>query len=176
MRPKAVLVGEQADWVRRMHKCLDQMKVRVHHAVSDTQGAPGMAILRAIVGGERDPGKLAKLRDPGCRRSQEEMAEFLTGHGRSDHLFNLEQSLLTYDALGERMAAYEKEIQRRPRALAPPARKGVEAPPLADRNKRKAMKRRDREDQRQKLFRRAGADLTTIDGIGVETAEAILRE
>ena len=56
-RQKEALVKEQADWVRRMHKCLDQMNVRVHHAVSDTQGATGMAILRAIVGGERDPQK-----------------------------------------------------------------------------------------------------------------------
>jgi transposase len=76
VRQKTVLVREQADWVRRMHKCLDQMNVRVHHAVKDTQGTTGMAILRAIVEGERDPRKLAKLRDPRCRNSEEQIAAF----------------------------------------------------------------------------------------------------
>ena len=74
VRQKAVLVSEQADWTRRMHKSLDQMNVRVHHAVSDLQGTTGMAIIRAIVGGERDPKKLAGLRDPRCRNSQERIA------------------------------------------------------------------------------------------------------
>jgi transposase len=175
-RQKEALVKEQADWVRRMHKCLDQMNVRVHHAVSDTQGATGMAILRAIVGGERDPQKLAKLRDPGCQHSEEEIAEFLNGNWRSDHLFNLQQSLLTYDSLRERITAYEQEIQQRLQRLAPPGRKEAEAPPLASCNKRRMMKQRHQEDKRQALFRMAGVDLTTIDGIGVETAEVILSE
>jgi transposase len=176
VRQKAVLVREQADWVRRMHKCLDQMNVRVHHAVSDTQGVTGMAIIRAIGGGERDPSKLAKLRDPGCRHSEKEIAEFLTGHWRSNHLFNLEQSLLMYDGIAERIAAHEKEIQQRMERLTPQERKDTQAPPLANREKRKAMKRRDQEGKRQKLYRMVGADLTTIDGVGVETAEVIVSE
>ncbi|MGA2136323.1 MAG: transposase [Bryobacteraceae bacterium] len=61
VRQKAVLVREQADRVRRMHKCLDQMNVRVHHALCDTQGVTGMATIRAIVGGQRDAKELAKL-------------------------------------------------------------------------------------------------------------------
>jgi hypothetical protein len=176
VRQKAVLVRAQADWVRRMHKCLDQMNVRVHHAVTDTQGVTGMRILRAIVGGERDPGKLAQLRDPGCRQSEQQIAEFLTGHWRSDHLFNLEQSLLMYDTIAERIAAHEQEIQQRMERLTPPQRKDAEAPPLPNRDKRKAMKRRHQEGKRQKLYRLVGADLTTIDGIGVETAEVIVSE
>src|SRR5271170_898600 len=172
VRQKAVLVREQADWVRRMQKCLDQMNVRVHHAVSDTQGATGMAIVRAIVGGERDARKLAQLRDPGCRHSEEEIAEFLRGHWRSDHLFNLKQSLL----IGERIVAHEQEIQQRMERLTPPDRKDAEVPALANREKRKTMKRRHQEGRRQTLYRMLGADLTTIDGVGVETAEVIVSE
>ena len=55
------------DWVRRIQKSLDQMNVCVHHAVSDITGVTGMAIIRAIVDGERDPRTLAKMRD---RRSK----------------------------------------------------------------------------------------------------------
>lgn len=176
VRQKAVLVAEQSDWVRRMHKCLDQMNVRVHHAVSDTQGTTGMAIIRAIVGGERDAGKLAELRDARCHNSKEQIAAFLTGHWRSDHLFNLQQSLQMYDSIADRIAAYEQEIRQRMEQLTPPGRQQAQALPLPNREKRKAMKRRAQENKRQALYRMVGADLTTIDGIGVETAEVIVSE
>jgi transposase len=69
VRDKANLVAESGDWVRRMHKSLDQMNVRLHRAVAEVDGMTGMAILRAIVNGERDPDKLAQLRDRRCHRT-----------------------------------------------------------------------------------------------------------
>ena len=176
VRQKAVLVRQQADWIRRMHKCLDQMNVRVHHAVKDTQGATGMAMLRAIVAGERDARNLAKLRDRGCQKSEAEMVELLSGNWRSDHLFNLKQHMGMYDNAASQIAVYEKEIQRRMQEITPTERKDIAAPPLAKIEKRKTMKRRGQEEKRQELYRVLGADLTTIDGIGVETVEVILSE
>jgi transposase len=176
VRDKAILAAEQSDWLRRIQKCLDQMNVRVHHAVSDMSGTTGLGIVRAIVAGERDPLKLAELRDPRCQKSREEIAAFLAGHWRPDHLFSLGQSLKLYDTLAERIADYEREIQLRMRQLSPPGSEGKQAPPLPNREKRKAMKRRGQEDKRQDLFRMLGNDLTTVDGIGTETAEAIVSE
>jgi hypothetical protein len=75
VRDKANLVGESGDWVRRMQKSLDQMNVRVHRAVASIQGTTGTAMVRAIAEGERDARELAKLRDPRCRKSEEEIAE-----------------------------------------------------------------------------------------------------
>ena len=92
------LVAESSDWVRRMQKSLDQMNVRVHRAVSDIDGVTGMAIVQAIVAGERDARKLAKLRDPRCRKSEQEIAEQLSGHWREDHLFSLRQAVKMYQA------------------------------------------------------------------------------
>jgi hypothetical protein len=96
-----------------MQKSLDQMNVRVHRAVSDIDGATGMGILRAIVGGERDAQKLAKLRNRRCSKTEQEIAEQLSGHWREDHLFSLQQALKMYDAVQERIAAYEQEIVRK---------------------------------------------------------------
>jgi len=110
VRDKASLVAERSDWVRRMQKSLDQMNVRVHRAVSDIDGVTGMAILRAIAGGERDAQKLAKLRNRGCSKTEQEIAEQLSGHWRADHVFSLQQALKMYDAVQERIAAYEQEI------------------------------------------------------------------
>lgn len=176
VRAKAVLVAEQSDWQRRMHKCLDQMNVRVHHAVSDVSGTTGMAIIRAIVQGERDPKQLAKYRDPRCSKSEEQIAALLTGHYRQDHLFNLKSSLKMFDSAGEMIEAYEQEIQKRMQDLIPSANVDKSAPPPRNPEKKKAIKRRNQESRRQTLFQLAGVDLTTIDGIGVETAEAILTE
>ena len=83
------MVEQRSDWIRRMQKCLDQMNICEHHAVSDITGTTGMAIIQAIVNGERDPHVLAKLRDPRCRETEEQIAEQLTRNWRLEHLFNL---------------------------------------------------------------------------------------
>lgn len=176
VRDKAVLVGEAADWLRRMQKSLDQMNVRVHRAVSDLDGATGMAILRAIVAGERDPLKLASLRDPRCRRSEQEIAGELTGHWREDHLFSLKHALGMYDAIQRNIAEYEREILRRLREMTPPERRKGPPPPAPNPQKSKSFRKRGQEPARNALFRMSGVDLTRIDGVGVETVEVVLSE
>src|SRR6516164_6471417 len=154
VRDKANLVAESGDWVRRMQKSLDQMNVRVHRAVSDIDGVTGMAILRAIALGERDAQKLAQLRDRRCSKTQQEIAEQLTGHWREDHLFSLQQL---------------EEMEE-------PGQRGETPPPLNNANKAKAIKRRGQEAKRQALYRMSGVDITQIDAIGVETVEVVLSE
>lgn len=176
VRDKANLVAESGDWLRRMQKSLDQMNVRVHRAVSDIDGVTGMAILRAIAGGERDAKKLAQLRDPRCNKTEEEIAEQLSGHWREDHLFSLGQALKMYDAVQERIAAYEKEILRKLEEMEGDEQQGQTAPPLKNANKGKAIKKRGQEPMRQALYRMSGVDATQIDAIGVETLEVVLSE
>ena len=176
VRDKANLVAESGDWLRRMQKSLDQMNVRVHRAVSDLDGATGMAILRAIAGGERDARKLATFRDARCSKTQQEIAEQLTGHWREDHLFSLQQALKMYDAVQERIAAYEKEIVRKLGEMERDQQRGQTAPPLHNTNKTKAIKRRGQESKRQALYRMSGVDITQIDALGVETVEVVLSE
>jgi len=176
VRDKANLVAESGDWVRRMQKSLDQMNVRVHRAVSAIDGATGMAILRAIAAGERDAHKLAKLRDPHCHKSEEEIAEQLSGHWREDHLFSLRQALKMYDAVQERIAAYEQEILRRLGEMEHEQSRGQTAPPIHNANKARLIQSRGQEPKRQALYRMSGVDVTQIDAIGVETVEVVVSE
>ncbi len=176
VRDKGTLVSESGDWVRRMQKSLDQMNVRVHRAVSDVNGVTGLAILRAIVAGERDPQKLAKLRDPHCRKSEEEIAEQLSGHWRGDHLFSLEQSLKMYDAIQQRIAAYEQEILRQLAVMQPEELREQPAPKVNNPEKAKAIQKRGEEPMREALYRTSGVDLTGIDAIGVETVQVVVSE
>src|ERR1700751_3878622 len=176
VRDKANLVAESGDWLRRMQKSLDPMNVRVHRAVSDLDGVTGMAILRAIAGGERDAQKLAQRRDPRCSKTEQEIGEQLRGHWREDHLFSLQQALPMYDAVEERIAAYEKEILRKLGDMEREEQRGQTAPPLQNANKANMIKKRGQEPIRQALYRMSGVDATHIDAIGVETLEVVLSE
>jgi len=159
-----------------MQKSLDQMNVRVHRAVSDIDGATGMAILRAIAAGERDARKLAELRDARCRKSEEEIAEQLSGHWREDHLFSLQQALQMYDAIEQRIGDYEREILRRLAVMEREDLRDQPPPPVQNRQKAKAIKKRGEEPMREALFRASGVDLTSIDAIGVETVQVVVSE
>ncbi|HEY6368984.1 MAG TPA: IS110 family transposase [Candidatus Sulfotelmatobacter sp.] len=176
VRDKANLVAESGDWLRRMQKSLDQMNVRVHRAVSDIDGVTGMAILRAIAGGERDAHKLAQLRDRRCSKTEPEIAEQLSGHWREDHLFSLQQALKMYDAVQERIAAYEQEILRKLGEMEREELHEPTAPALQNANKARTIKYRGQEAKRQALYRMSGVDMTQIDAIGVETVEVVLSE
>jgi hypothetical protein len=72
-----------------------------------------MAIIKAIVAGERDSRKLAQLRDGRCHKSEEEIAAQLSGHWREDHIFSLKQALKMYEAIQQRIAGYESELLRK---------------------------------------------------------------
>lgn len=176
IRERNTMVDQRSDWVRRMQKYLDQMNVCVHHAVSDITGVTGMAIIRAIVNGERDPHALAGLRDPRCQKSEEQIAEELTGNWRSEHLFNLRQALKMYDQLCAVTADYDTEILAYIATLHPEDPGDTSAPPPTSKTKARNLTKRGQEPLRQALYRLSGCDLTSIDGIGVDTASVIASE
>src|SRR6266436_8701302 len=57
--------------IQRMQKTLTEMNVQLSNVLSDLSGASGMAIMHAILEGERDPWSLAALADPQVKASQE---------------------------------------------------------------------------------------------------------
>lgn len=175
-RERSTLVAERTRIVQRLQKALDQMNVQVHHAVTDLTGQTGQAIVRAIVAGERDPQRLAALRDRRCKKSAAEMAAHLTGTWREEHVFNLRMGLRRYDELTAVLAEYDAQLARWMSEQTPVERQGVAVPAHPTPAKAKALARRGEEPQRHRLFRWAGADLTRIDGVGVTAAEIILTE
>jgi transposase len=176
IRERGTLTQSAADWIRRMQKCLDQMNICVHHAVADLTGVTGMAIVRAIVAGERDPKILAGLRDPRCHKSVEQIAAHLEGNWRSEHVFVLGQALQTYDFLQARIAEFDQEIMRSLSALERAPMEARDAAAAVPPEKMRRMRKRGQAPLHEALCRMSGADLTTIDGIGVETAQIVLSE
>jgi transposase len=175
-RQLANLVEERTRCVQWMQKALDQMNVQVHRAVTDLTGTTGMAIVRAIVAGERDPLRLAALRNHRCHKSVEEIARYLTGTWRDDHLFNLRSALDLHDQIERLIASYEARLMDAMAALQPDERKDAPVPAHPNPRKERDIKNHGDQMARTALWRFSGMDLTRIDGIGVGAARVILTE
>lgn len=175
-RQMANLIAERSRCVLWMQKALDQMNVQVHRAVSDLTGATGMAIVRAIVAGERDPARLAAHRDRRCKKPVEQIAEYLTGNWREEHLFNLGSALRLYDTMQDTIASYECRLLEEIKALQPPEREHESVPSHPNPKKEQSIRKRGNTSMRETLYRFAGVDLTRIDGISTGTAQVVLTE
>jgi len=92
LRQRERLLDYAASHIQHMQKALMQMNLQLHHVVTDITGATGMAIIRAIVAGERDPAVLAANRDPRCYASLETISQALVGNDREEHIFALTQA------------------------------------------------------------------------------------
>ena len=102
VRQRSMKAGDQARAVLHMQKALAQMNLLLTNVVSDITGKTGLAILRAIVSGERDPLKLAELRDRRVKADQATIERSLHGNWREEHLLALAQAVAHYDFLGGR--------------------------------------------------------------------------
>lgn len=170
VRQRENLVAEASRRVLRMQKALDQMNLQLHKVVSDITGETGLAILAAIVKGERDPHVLAAMRNYRCRSTADEIAKALVGNWREEHLFCLAQELAAYEFLQEQIAACEKASLHAMARL-----EAKEAP--ANLSPRKPGKRRTSKDTlREALFVAAGVDLTKVSGLDSTVIQTIVAE
>jgi transposase len=188
LRHRSNLVAGCGVQVQHMQRALDQMNIHLHHVVSDLDGETGLAILEAILAGERDPKELVKLRDARCHKSTvEEMEGALKGDWREEHLFVLKQSLAGYRALQAQIVecdtAMEKVLERvavNPAAVpeAERPRNPVAAPEVRAQPKRKKRTRGNtpRQDLTAQLQRICGVDLTRIVGFNVLSVLIIISE
>jgi hypothetical protein len=127
-RLRAEHVREASTTIQRMQKALTQMNVQLANVISDISGVSGMAIIRAIVDGERDPAKLSQLCDRRIRATPEEVAKSLEGNWRPDLLFILSQQLRNYDHFQKQIELCDQQLQLHIRALpnATPIRQPLE--------------------------------------------------
>ena len=176
-RHRSSLIEIASVHVQHMHKALTQMNLQIHHVLSDITGLSGMAIIEAIVAGERSPVRLAALCNQRVRSDQETVIKSLVGNYRSEHLFTLKQSLNAYKHYQELIADCDREIERLMRLL----NGKIDPPPSSpatptDPRFQKRSKNQFRFDMASELTRVFGVDLTTIPGISGLTAHTLLAE
>jgi transposase len=173
-RHRDSLVSDASRLILRMQKALEQMNVKLTEVLSDITGVTGMAILRAIVAGQRDPHVLARLRQAGCKNDEATIALALQGTWRPEHLFELRQCLEVYDYYQSRIAECDQALEAHLQTLALPQK-------LAPLDEGKSAGRRRRGNElrfaaRERLYEMAGVDLTAIEGIEANSALVILSE
>ena len=162
-------MSEHARRVQLMQKALTQMNVQLATVLAELDGWSGMAIMRAIVEGERDPQDLAALCDKRVHASQEQIALSLQGNWRVEHLLCLANALAEYDFLQGLVDKCDVELER---VLKDLARHSGELP----KSKKRGGKNAPSFDLRTALYHFAGVDLTRIGGIDVQTALVALTE
>jgi transposase len=161
--------------LQHMQKALDQMNLQIHHVISDLSGTTGLAIVDAILAGERDPHELARLRDWRIKASEETIVKSLVGDYREEHLYVLRQSLECYRMYQKLIQDLDVKVKHSMGRL--PAKVDPAAKPLAkERNPRKTPRRTEPLDLRLELYRAFGVDLTQVPGINALTAQALLTE
>jgi hypothetical protein len=112
LRVRADHVTQAASCVQLMQEALDRMNVKLHDAISSLAGASGMAVMRAIVAGERNPAALLALCDIQIRRAKAELVEeSLRGTWRVEHIFALEQALQSWDHYQRLIAECDRRIE-----------------------------------------------------------------
>ncbi len=178
LRQRGLLVEFAAEHIRHMQKALTQMNLKLEKVLSDITGVTGMSIINAILAGERDPVKLARLRHENCHHDEATIARALTGEWRDEHLFALRQSRDLYRSTQMLIAECDTRIEatlqtwtdREP--LTPPDR---QLPPAKPKHRGHKKGTPDFDAQRL-LERKVGVDLTRITGIDAHTALKIISE
>lgn len=110
LRQRENLVAAAAMCVQHMQKALTEMNIQLANVISDISGTTGMAILRDIVRGERDPERLARHKHARIRASHQEIARSLEGTWREELLFVMAQSLELYDTYQEKIQLCDQRI------------------------------------------------------------------
>ena len=168
-RQREVLLTEQASWVQRMQRALVQMNIQLTEVISDVMGQTGQAIIRDIVAGQREPKVLARHRHRRVKASEQDIVRALTGNWREEHLFVLKQALAMYDDIAAHLRECEAKLGT---LLAERSAASVDI----GKTPRVGSKARAEHDVRQQLANWAGADLTRINGLGLDSVMKLLSE
>lgn len=172
-RHRQTLIEQAATAIEHMKKALTEMNIRIDQAVSDVTGKTGMMIIRAILQGERDPQVLATMRDPRCAKSEERIAEDLTGKYTDHHLFALGHAVQTWDHLQRLIGECNQQLERQGQTFEKKAsRMNVPKPRRIEHVRKNVLTF----EARELFYEVLGQDLTQIDGISTGTVSAFLAE
>jgi transposase len=174
-RHRAGQVAQASSAIQRMQKALIEMNIQLSSVLSDLSGVSGMAILEAILAGERNPCQLAALADPQVKASKAVIAKSLQGNWRPELLFVLGQEMEIYRACRDRIAACDRHLQQHLQQME--SKIDPQAHPLGPRPRgKRAQGNAPRFDLRTELYRLTGVDWTQVDGFDVQVVQTVIAE
>lgn len=177
VRYRAQLVEHRVPHYLHMQQALKVMNLQLTEVITDSTGTTGLAIIRAIVAGERDPVRLAQHRQPGCKSSVETIAKALTGTWKNEQLFVLQQALTLYEVYTAQIAVCDTQIERALQAME--SRSGdpdAPLPALPPAKGESKSKNRASFNVRAQFARLLGVDLVAVTGISGGLVQTIISE
>jgi transposase len=174
LRQRQSLIRYASKHIQHMQKSLELMNVKLTEVLSDITGTTGQKILEAIHRGERDPGKLAMLRDKACKADETEIARALDGNWREEHLFGLKLAFDLWRTYQQKLTEVDAQIAKQ---LAAMKREGP-LPQLPPPQKPKRSRKTNdlHLDVREAVYAVLGMDLMAIESIAETTALTLLAE
>lgn len=184
------LLTQSGQHIQHMQAALDQMNIKLHHVIDDLTGRTGLAIVEAILAGERDPGQLAKHRDHRIKASEPTILKALEGDWRSEQLFvlgiaweNWKQAQHQIQKCDQQLLEYTRQLEASTTVVQSIrfVRLSTEVAashPLARPNKprKKTSKNEPQGPWREELSRFFGVDLTAIPSISILTGITLMTE
>jgi len=176
LRYRAELIERRAPHINHMIQALKHMNIQLNLVLSDISGATGLAILRAIVRGERDPMQLAQFRNSGCKHTEVEIAKALTGSWQEAQLFILRQSLDVFDYYTGKIEECDREIEQQYHATQSRWMVDAPLPDLPPAKPESKSKNEPTFNVRAQVARIIGVDLVAVMGLSAVTVQTIISE
>jgi transposase len=174
LRQRDNLITAAGTCIQHMQKALTEMNLQLTNVISDISGLTGLTIIRAILNGERDATKLAKMKDYRIKASQETIAKSLQGTWRQEHIFSLRQAVELYDFYQRKIRECDDQIHAHLDTFE--SKVDINQSPLSPRKSKRPKGNAPKFDFRNELYRISGTDITSIDGIDVLTAQTVISE
>jgi len=171
LRQRSMLVSDASQYIQRMQKALEQMNIKLNQVIRDITGTTGMAIIDAILDGERDPKKLAAHRNARCKNDAATIAKSLYGNWRKEHLFALKQAVEAFNFYQKQIGVCDLKIEQHLSSFDDRS----DGNPL-DKSRRLTGRNKLAFDARKHLYQMTGVDLTRVAGLDSLCALQILGE
>jgi transposase len=161
---------------QHMQKALLQMNIQLTQVLSDVTGVSGLAIIGAILEGQRDPAKLGAMVHRGVRASASDMQKALQGDYRPEHLFVLRQAYELFHTYEAKINACDEQIAREIASLPAKVNPALKPMPARKEGRKASLDKMAGLDMRRELYEKLGVDVTGVEGIGVLTGLILLTE
>jgi transposase len=175
-RYRAELIERRAPHINHMIQALKHMNIQLNLVLTDITGVSGLAMLRAIIAGERDPQRLAMFRQPGCKHSEAEIVKALTGTWDEAQLFILTQSVDLFDYYTAKIIESDRQLEQQYQAMESRWEPDAPLPDLPPAKGESKSKNAMTFNARAQIARVIGVDLVSVMGLSAITVQTIISE
>jgi transposase len=176
VRYRAELIERRAPHINHMIQALKHMNIQLNLVLTDITGVTGLAMLRAIIAGERDPQRLAQFRHPGCKHSEAEIVKALTGRWDDAQLFVLQQAVDLFDYYTTKIVECDTKLEQYYQAMESRWEPDAPLPDLPPAKPDSKSKNALTFNARAQIARVIGVDLVAVMGLSAVTVQIILSQ